>query len=503
LLGNDTDADGNPLTIASVLAGSNGIVVLNQDGTVTFTPTANFNGAANFSYIATDGTAQSNSATVTVNMAAANDSPTGLVIITGSAIKNQTLTSTNSLADSDGLGVIAYQWLANGTEIAGATGTTLLLVDGLVGKTITAQASYTDQQGNYEKGISSPTNIVTSSDVIEPTVTSFSPVDGATAVAIGSNIDLTFSEAIQKGTGFITIHSGSADGAVVESFDAASSNRLVFSGSSLTIDPSADLSNNTQYFVTFAAGSVQDLAGNNYAGTTTYDFTTVLNTITGKTGNDKIVGTKASDILNGGKGADTMKGGLGGDIYFVDNKGDVVIENKGAGTDTVNSSISFILGANLENLTLVGNAAIKGTGNALNNTLIGNSAANKVSGLAGNDILNGGLGKDSLTGGTGKDVFDFNSVLEIGKKTKGDLITDFSNKQDKINLFDIDANTSNVITNDAFKYIGEKAFTGKAGELHFIKGVLSGDINGDKVADFDMSITLVGVTTLVSQDFVL
>ena len=87
--------------------------------------------------------------------------------------------------------------------------------------------------------------------------------------------------------------------------------------------------------------------------------------------------------------------------------------------------------------------------------------------------------------------------------SEGDLITDFSNKQDKINLFDIDANTSNVITNDAFKYIGEKAFTGKAGELHFIKGVLSGDINGDKVADFDMSITLVGVTTLVSQDFVL
>jgi hypothetical protein len=57
------------------LAGSNGIVVLNQDGTVTFTPTANFNGAANFSYIATDGTAQSNRATVAVTVAAVNDAP--------------------------------------------------------------------------------------------------------------------------------------------------------------------------------------------------------------------------------------------------------------------------------------------------------------------------------------------------------------------------------------------------------------------------------------------
>ncbi len=123
--------------------------------------------------------------------------------------------------------------------------------------------------------------------------------------------------------------------------------------------------------------------------------------------------------------------------------------------------------------------------------------------MAGNDILNGGLGKDSLTGGTAKDVFDFNTVLEIGKKTKGDLITDFSHKQDKINLFDIDANTSNGVGNDAFKYIGEKAFTGKAGELHFIKGILSGDTDGNKVADFDLFITVVGGTTLVNADFVL
>ena len=161
------------------------------------------------------------------------------------------------------------------------------------------------------------------------------------------------------------------------------------------------------------------------------------------------------------------------------------------------------MGANIENLTLTGKTVINGTGNALNNSLLGNAAANKLSGLAGNDLLNGGLGKDKLTGGAGIDVFDFNSVLEIGKKTKGDLITDFSNKQDKINLFDIDANTSNGVGNDAFKYIGEKAFTGQAGEIHFIKGILSGDTNGDKIADFDLSITVVGVTKMIAQDFVL
>lgn len=107
----------------------------------------------------------------------------------------------------------------------------------------------------------------------------------------------------------------------MESFDAASSNRLVFSGSSLTIDPSTDLGNNTHYFVTFAAGNVKDLAGNNYTGTTTYDFTTVTSGNKITDGNDDLVGTNTSDTLNGGKGADATKGGLGNDTYIVDNTG--------------------------------------------------------------------------------------------------------------------------------------------------------------------------------------
>ena len=71
LLGNDTDAEGNPLTIASVTSGSGGTAVLNGDGTVTFTPNPGFNGAADFTYTATDGSLTSNTATVTVSIAAA------------------------------------------------------------------------------------------------------------------------------------------------------------------------------------------------------------------------------------------------------------------------------------------------------------------------------------------------------------------------------------------------------------------------------------------------
>ena len=112
-------------------------------------------------------------------------------------------------------------------------------------------------------------------DTTAPTVSSFSPADAAAGVAVGSNIALTFSEAIQKGSGSIVIHSDAATGPVVATYDAAASANLSVSGNTLTINPTADLAAGAHYFVTLDAGSIKDLAGNSYAGTTTYDFTTI------------------------------------------------------------------------------------------------------------------------------------------------------------------------------------------------------------------------------------
>jgi Ca2+-binding RTX toxin-like protein len=142
--------------------------------------------------------------------------------------------------------------------------------------------------------------------------------------------------------------------------------------------------------------------------------------LSGLSGNDQLIGREGNDLLDGGTGSDTMQGGLGNDTYLVDNTGDAVTENANEGIDTVQASITYTLGANLENLTLTGSAAINGTGNALNNALVGNAANNRLIGGAGNDRIDGGVGSDTMLGGTGNDTYSVNQA--------GDVVTENFNE---------------------------------------------------------------------------
>ena len=291
---------------------------------------------------------------------------------------------------------------------------------------------------------------------------------------------------------------------------------------------------------------------------------TLLNieNLAGSNFNDTLTGNALANTLNGGLGADTMTGGDGNDIYYVDNAGDKVVETNAlaaGGTDTVNTTISYTLPANVENLHILATGAVNGTGNTLNNVLdagagnnildgglgldtasyayasagvtvslattaaqatggsgsdtllnmenlTGSNFNDTLTGSAGNNMLTGGLGADVLTGGLGADIFKFNAVAESGATTAlRDVVTDFSAAQgDKIDLSALDANIA-VAGDQAFASLAQgSAFSGvlaHAGDLYFDQTahVLYGTDGASAIAGgfaADLSIQLVGVSSL-------
>ena len=161
------------------------------------------------------------------------------------------------------------------------------------------------------------------------------------------------------------------------------------------------------------------------------DTLTQIENVTGGTGSDTLTGTGANnvltggggnDTLNGGAGADTMIGGIGNDTYVVDNNGDVVTENAGEGVDIINTTLgTYSLAAlvNVENLTFTGAGSFNGTGNTLDNTIIGGASNDTLTGGAGNDTLNGLGGTDTMIGGAGNDTYFVDNANDVVNETAG------------------------------------------------------------------------------------
>jgi serralysin len=230
------------------------------------------------------------------------------------------------------------------------------------------------------------------------------------------------------------------------------------------------------------------------------------NTLYGGAGSDKLYGRGGNDVLVGGAGGDYLSGGSGVDHASYANAAAGVLAslasrsmNQGDAAGDRYSSIESLIGSAFAD-GLFGNSGantIKGGGG--DDRLSGQSGNDVLSGRTGNDTLVGSSGKDVLSGGGGADTFVFASVSH-SRGSYIDTIKDFGRGSDHIDLRSIDANTK-IGGNQAFSFIGKSGFSGKAGQLKFTGGVVSGDVNGDRVTDFQIKVA--GLSTLSKGDFYL
>ncbi len=334
-------------------------------------------------------------------------------------------------------------------------------------------------------------------DVTAPTISSVSPPNNEAAFLVNSDLTFTFSELVRKGTGTANIKTRS--GAIVESFDLATSPAATFSGNGLNINPALDLATSTAYTIELSQGSVLDAAGNPLTTLAPLVFTTAPfhRYFNGTAAPDTFVGSGLNDFLQGSSGLDNLNGGAGSDLYYVFASSEhAAAEFRDTGTsgmDTIRFASTsagtlklFAGDTGIERVIFgTGTAAVANSagtqalnvdaslvkqamlfyGNAGNNIIrgglgldrmSGGAGADTLSGNAGADYLYGGLGHDRLTGGTGIDRFIFNSASPAAHS---DIVTDFRHGSDRVALDDA-----------VFKALGHVAKARLISSSEFVQG---------------------------------
>ncbi|WP_321959488.1 calcium-binding protein [Burkholderia cenocepacia] len=206
----------------------------------------------------------------------------------------------------------------------------------------------------------------------------------------------------------------------------------------------------------------------------------------GGEGRDTLLGGLGDDYLDGGAGADHMEGGEGNDTYIVNSVNDVILEHANEGYDTVISSANYILNANLEELRLVEGFNINGTGNALDNRIVGNSADNILDGVTGADTMIGGKGNDTYyvdnvgdrvveLAGEGNDTVQSKISYALGEHVEN------------LNLLDFGKPEKGLVDGVAVHVYGYP----KANELDYMQG--------DAVPKYQGTCALTSIANLLTQ----
>ncbi|MEH2060844.1 MAG: cadherin-like domain-containing protein [Nostoc sp.] len=442
----DTLAFANQNGITGSYNSSTGVLTLNGSDTVGNYQTAlrsiTYNNSSDnpsltprtISFVVNDGTSNSTAATRNINITAVNDAPVAVndIITTNKnipiIINATTLLSNDTDADvTDVLSITGFTQPNKGSlldnnngtytytpnqDYFGSDGFTYTISDGHGGSS-TATVNLTINEVNYV------TNSTSGADNLIGTVNKdfISGLQGNdTLQGLGDNDTLdggdgndfldggAGSDSLIGGKGNDTYTVDSIGDTIVEGLNAGTD--LVKSSVTWVLGDNLE---NLTLTGTDAINATGNKLNNILIGNTAANMLSGQNgndNLFGDSGNDTLDGGAGNDTLDGGLGADTLIGGIGNDIYIVDNLNDIITEGLNAGTDLVKSSVTFVLAENLENLTLTGSGAINGTGNSLNNILIGNTAANMLSGQNGNDNLFGDSGNDTLDGGAGNDTLD-------------------------------------------------------------------------------------------------
>ncbi len=235
---------------------------------------------------------------------------------------------------------------------------------------------------------------------------------------------------------------------------------------------------------------------------------------------DIMRGDDTGDVFEMSGGDDFVEGRGGADRLFGDAGVDTAsYESSSAGVD-VDLTRSAQIGGDAEGDELLLIENLKGSANS--DRLFGNNGNNLIDGGGGSDDIAGGGGRDTLRGGSGADAFIFEEVSESnGNFDHRDLIEDFGRfivdftgrrvPGDKIDLAAIDADQrSGRVGNQEFDFVGSEAFTG-VGQVRVVQAqdtegrnfsFVQAEVNGDGIADFQISVFTTNNTLLTASDFI-
>jgi Ca2+-binding RTX toxin-like protein len=341
------------------------------------------------------------------------------VTATGDVTTNALDDVANSIEDTP-LQMAAAELLRNDTGIRG-TPVSVTSVQGAVNGSVslvTNNITFTPTPDFF--GLASFTYTITDLDNKTSTATvnvTVAPVNDAPvatndtfSVEQGAILALPTASLLDNDTGLGDLPIG------ITSVQDAVNGTVSLESGNITFTPTDSFSGSASFTYT-----ITDLDKEISTATVTVTVVSADKTVTGGPEDNKgLAGGVGDDVINGGAGKDTMLGERGNDTYFVDNKGDKVIEFEGQGTaDIVVASINInALMSQVENLALAegsdlkGNLITTGKGNALDNIITGNSNDNKLYGLDGNDVLDGWLGADYMAGGNGDDTFVVDNIKD-------------------------------------------------------------------------------------------